>query len=411
MSLALVAAQKADTKGAIAELRNAVVRGFVDLPRVERAEAWTRLRKNEEFLWLQDMIPTLLEVERAWGGWDAFIAGQAPGSVAEIVARRERHRGVLEGAATAFGPRLVRLWNRAIDRSTAALLEAYVAQRQDAPDLRDALVRLTALYAGGPAMRWATVPEVVAKRLGAVGKTTLEKFPETELRPGALVCSALASYSERDKKGALKPESVTAIRASLGEVLEKHPQSSLALTAAEGLVRTEWEAGEADRAASVLRAYPDPAPLRVSLGVLALRVGGLPAFEAASLDGGTLSNADLAGKVVVVDFWATWCKPCVEQMATLRKIESKHGEKVVVLGVNLDRGDELETDALRAWIAHEKAPGRHVRDGEGWESAIVRAFGVKEIPFSVVVASNGRVTAVNAEGKELEKAVTGAVRE
>ena len=53
----------------------------------------------------------------------------------------------------------------------------------------------------------------------------------------------------------------------------------------------------------------------------------------------------------------------------------------------------------------------HVRDGEGWESGIVRAFGVKEIPFSVVVAADGRVMAVNAEGKGLEKAVAGAVKE
>lgn len=411
VSVALVAAQREDKKVALEEIRNAVVRGFTDLQRVERSEAWTSMKKNEEFLWLQDMVPQLLEIERAWGGWDAFIAGQAPPSVAQLLAGQERRRFAVEASAPAFGARLTRLWNRAIERSTAALLEAYVAQRPGAPDLRDALGRLMTIYGSGPAMRWASVPEVVAKRLGAVAKTTLEKFPESELRPGALVCSALARYTERDKKGVPTAEALASIRTSLAEVVEKFPDSPLALVAAEGLVRTEWAAGQPQRAAEVLSAYRDPQALRASLGVLALRVGGLPEFKAASLDGATLSNAELSGKVVVVDFWATWCKPCVEQMDTLRKIESKHGEKVVVLGVNLDRGDELEADALRAWIAHEKAPGRHIRDGEGWESEIVRAFGVKEIPFSVVVAADGRVTAVNEEGKALEKAVAGAMKE
>jgi hypothetical protein len=57
----------------------------------------------------------------------------------------------------------------------------------------------------------------------------------------------------------------------------------------------------------------------------------------------------------------------------------------------------------------EKVPGRQIRDGLGWDSDEVRAFGIKEIPFSVVVGRDGSVRAVNEHGKRLEKAVRAAV--
>src|SRR5438093_9392849 len=87
--------------------------------------------------------------------------------------------------------------------------------------------------------------------------------------------------------------------------------------AAEGLVRTEVEAGRMDLAAGAYRRFrdahkDDPAlidDLRNRLGVLALPVGGLPDFRSAALDGRSLGREELQGKVVVIEFWATWCRP------------------------------------------------------------------------------------------------------
>ena len=71
---------------------------------------------------------------------------------------------------------------------------------------------------------------------------------------------------------------------------------------------------------------------------------------------------------------------------------------------------DLSVEALREWIARENVPGTQIHDGLSWESELVRAFGVNEIPFSVVVGSDGSVVAVNEHGKRLEKAVKIAVR-
>ena len=62
-----------------------------------------------------------------------------------------------------------------------------------------------------------------------------------------------------------------------------------------------------------------------------------PAFVVESLDGNDMALADLKGKVVLVDFWATWCKPCLETMPKLQKLYNKYsGEAFEVLGVSIE---------------------------------------------------------------------------
>ena len=89
----------------------------------------------------------------------------------------------------------------------------------------------------------------------------------------------------------------------------------------------------------------------------------------------------------------------------------RYGDEVQLLGVNLDWADDLPQADLESWISNREVPGRQLWDGRSWESEIVRAFGVREIPFTVVVGSDGEVLAVNEHGKRLQKAVQAAVRE
>jgi hypothetical protein len=99
----------------------------------------------------------------------------------------------------------------------------------------------------------------------------------------------------------------------------------------------------------------------------------------------------------------------VEEFDTMRRIAERHGDDVTLLGVNLDSSEELSSDDLRRWIAQREVRGEQLHDGRSWESELVESFGVKEIPFSVVVAPDGAVLAVNAHGKRLEKAVKAAL--
>lgn len=74
-----------------------------------------------------------------------------------------------------------------------------------------------------------------------------------------------------------------------------------------------------------------------------------PSYTLVTLDGDTIRSADLTGKVVVVNFWATWCIPCRLEMPSLEKLHEKHpGDDLVVLGFNVDVGG---TDVVREFAA------------------------------------------------------------
>jgi thiol-disulfide isomerase/thioredoxin len=416
VSLALVEASRGNADAALEYLRQAVVRGYTDLPKLERSEAWSTMPTKTAYLKLQDAIPYMLELERRWPQWGAFQVSRPPRDLEQVLGRDDTLVGRIDAMAPALGPRMERLWKRTIDRATAAMLEAYVTRRRDADDVGKALDRLMRLYAGGPLQRFERLPAEAAEPLGKVAERYLELQPEGELRPAALVASALSQYARRDKKRALLPDAAETIRTRLGEVVAQHAESAVVGAAIVGLVRTESATGHADRAAAhytaFRKAHATDADLlhRVQweLGALGLRVGGLPEFSATTLDGKSVDPAGLRGKVVVLDFWATWCAPCIEGFPALRRIDERHGDDVVVLGVNMDWSDDLSSEDLRAWIEREVVPGDHVRAGEAWDSELVKAFGVREIPFSVVVDAEGSVVAVNEKGKKLEKAVRSA---
>lgn len=77
-----------------------------------------------------------------------------------------------------------------------------------------------------------------------------------------------------------------------------------------------------------------------------LRTGiAAPAFQVTLLDGKTVRLRDLRGKVVALDFWATWCGPCRPTMKTLQALQEKYGGRLAVVGVSLD--DETTADQIR----------------------------------------------------------------
>lgn len=418
VALALLESSRGEKQAAVEYLRSAVVRGFTDLRRIDRAEVWIPIRGNSKYLEIQDALPTIIDNERTWPAWSTFRIRRAPADLATVLRHQARKQARIDEMAPALGPRLTRLWKRLLERLAGSRLEAYVTQKPEARDLADALDHLMTLYVGGPLRRWERLPTESARRLGAASEMLLERFPDSSKRPNALVGLALAKYSERDKRGILSEGGVAKIRASLDEVLTRYPESDVVATAVVGLVRTEMIAGHPDRAAAHYRQLSEGQTgeslvlerVREDLGELALHLGGLPAFRATTLDGKTVSPETLRGKVAVLDFWATWCEPCVDGFPALRRIHQRYGDEVVVLGINLDAAEDCAVEELDRWVAHHEVPGSHLHDGLSWDSELVKTFGVHEIPFNVVVGPDGSVLAVNEHGKRLEKTVKAAVQ-
>jgi len=418
VSLAFVAAGRGAPKEALENLRAAMVRGFYDLGRIQRAEGWGKMRSTMNFYALETYLPDLVEEESKHAGWGSFKVKETPPDLRSVLSDREALDAKVDRMAPALGPRLTRLWKRTIERATAARLEAYVAARPDAPDLEPAIASLLTLYTGGVESRWEVLPAEVASRIDKAAGTLLERSPETPLRPAARYCRALARNASRDAQGRLAAADGEQILGWLDQSISEAPASPFVASVAAGLIRTEVDLQHVDRARGRYadlhaRLATDGATwgrVRGQIGDLVLTVGGVPDFRATGLDGTEIAPAGLRGRVAVVDFWATWCRPCIEELPTLRRLHERHGDRLAMVGINMDSSDEMPIDQLRGWIAREKVPGTQLSDGRGWESELVSAFGVTEIPFTVVIDADGKVAAVNARGKRLEQAVEAALR-
>jgi cytochrome c biogenesis protein CcmG/thiol:disulfide interchange protein DsbE len=114
--------------------------------------------------------------------------------------------------------------------------------------------------------------------------------------------------------------------------------------------------------------------------------GGAPDFTLPAVDGSMVSMSDYRGKVVLVDFWATWCPPCQEMIPVLSKLNKRYSDKgLVILGVSLDR-DGLEV--LGSFVHENMIPYKVIMG----DTRIGNAFGgVSTIPTLYIVDRDGRL--------------------
>lgn len=183
--------------------------------------------------------------------------------------------------------------------------------------------------------------------------------------------------------------------------LELHKEVREALR--RTIPRSEYFAGfrdRVDRAEKQLAAMKAQEAQAAQLDNL-LPVGGpAPDFSQATPEGGTLALSDLRGQVVLIDFWASWCKPCRMENPHVKKVYEKYHRKgFEILGVSLDREKGAWTNA----IAQDGLPWKHVSDLGFWNNAAAQQYGVNSIPYTVLVDKQGNVLAKNLRGGALEQ--------
>jgi thiol-disulfide isomerase/thioredoxin len=111
-----------------------------------------------------------------------------------------------------------------------------------------------------------------------------------------------------------------------------------------------------------------------------------PAAGFTDADGKTLSLRDFAGKLVLVNLWATWCAPCRHEMPSLERLQTRLGDKITILAISEDRGG---SKAVAPFIA--KLGLKVVKTYLDPESAVGRAFKVDGLPTSFLIDRQGRV--------------------
>ncbi|MDE0018843.1 MAG: redoxin family protein [Candidatus Poribacteria bacterium] len=133
----------------------------------------------------------------------------------------------------------------------------------------------------------------------------------------------------------------------------------------------------------------------------------LPDFSAAvDLDGTPISLADYRGKVVLLDFWAVWCGPCLGEIPRIKAVYEKYHDKGFdVIGVSLDE----DAAVLREFIKEKEIPWRQIFDGQKWAGHLVQQYGVRGIPAPFLIDREGKVISVEARGSLLDELVAAEI--
>ena len=129
-----------------------------------------------------------------------------------------------------------------------------------------------------------------------------------------------------------------------------------------------------------------------------LKIGGtVPGISLAGTGDSLINLSSLDGKVVLIDFWASWCAPCRAANPYIQRLYKKYkGDGFEVFAVSLD----VKKEAWLKAIKKDKLTYTQVIDPDGWRSKVAEQYFVDQLPTNFLLDRDGKIVAINIEGKE-----------
>ncbi|MBL0737495.1 TlpA family protein disulfide reductase [Flavobacterium sp. GN10] len=133
--------------------------------------------------------------------------------------------------------------------------------------------------------------------------------------------------------------------------------------------------------------------------VVGVDVGDIaPEIDLPDTKGEKVALSSLRGSLTLVDFWASWCGPCIKEQPLLLKLHNAYPDKLSIYGVSMDTKKPLWTGA----IAKAKLPWTNVSDLKYWQSPVIGDYMLQSIPLNFLIDKNGIILAKNIHGQALE---------
>lgn len=133
--------------------------------------------------------------------------------------------------------------------------------------------------------------------------------------------------------------------------------------------------------------------------VVGVDVGDIaPEIDLPDTKGEKVALSSLRGSLVLVDFWASWCGPCIKEQPLLLKLYNAYPDKLSIYAVSMDTKKPLWTAA----IAKAKLPWTNVSDLKYWQSPVIGDYMLQSIPLNFLIDKNGIILAKNIHGQALE---------
>lgn len=140
-----------------------------------------------------------------------------------------------------------------------------------------------------------------------------------------------------------------------------------------------------------------------------LKIGALAIeFSVRAANGKMISLSDYRGRVVLLDFWASWCNPCRKEMPNVKRAYNEfHSKGFEIIGISLDRSE----NKFESYVNEQRLPWPQIFDGKGWNSKLGSLYAVNAIPASFLLDREGRIRYKNVRGSRFKKAVSSLISE
>jgi len=147
--------------------------------------------------------------------------------------------------------------------------------------------------------------------------------------------------------------------------------------------------------------FLEVSPTKVAPKKYILINSSAPDFKFQTLANKSVKLSDLKDKVVLLDFWATWCAPCIGNLPSIKKIYNQHQRsEFEIIGISLDGGETTKTtlDDLQNFVSKEQIQWLIAFDNGGWDNAIAQMYNITGIPIHIVIDKKGIVRLIERSG-------------